>query len=45
VAAWGAGELAITPGPYRAHITATIGGADRMFMPGAEPIITIVAAV
>jgi hypothetical protein len=45
VAAWSSGELAITPGPYRAHITATIGGADRMFMPGAEPIITIVAAV
>jgi hypothetical protein len=45
IAAWSSGELAITPGPYRVHITATTGGADRMFMPGAEPIITIVAAV
>jgi hypothetical protein len=41
--AWAAGELGITPGPYRAKLKATTGGADRRFRPGDEPIITIVA--
>lgn len=45
VVAWSSGELAVTPGPYRLHLTATAAGADRMFMPGDEPVVTIVAAV
>ena len=43
--AWAVGELNIAVGAYRAHLTATTGGADRMFKPGDEPVITIVAAV
>jgi hypothetical protein len=43
--AWTTGELAaVPPAAYRVHLTATTGGADRMFRPGDEPIITIVAA-
>lgn len=45
VAAWSTGELSIAPAVYRVHLTATIGGADRMFRPGDEPRLTIVAAV
>lgn len=41
VAAWAAGELNITPGSYRVHLTATSAGADRVFMPGREPYIVI----
>jgi hypothetical protein len=44
-ASWSAAELAaVTPGAYRARLKATSGGLDRRFMPGNEPIITIVAA-
>lgn len=43
--AWAAGELNPTPGRYRLHLTATTGGADRMFMPGDEPTIVVAAAV
>ena len=45
VVAWATGQLAITPAVYRLHLTATTGGADRMFRPGDEPRVTIVAAV
>lgn len=42
--AWAAGELAVAAAAYRVHLTATTGGADRMFRPGDEPTVTIVAA-
>jgi hypothetical protein len=50
-AAWAAGELATAisvgggAGTYQVHLTATTSGADRMFRPGSEPLIKIMAAV
>ena len=43
--AWSAGELNIAAAAYKLHLTATLSGADRMFRPGDEPVITIVAAL
>lgn len=45
VVAWAPGELNVTAGSYQVHITATTGGADRLFMPGREPVIIIDPAV
>lgn len=44
IVAWAAGELDLTPGLYRMHLKATSGGQDRMYAPGNEPTIQIVAS-
>lgn len=45
VVGWATGELDIEPGVYAVHLTATKEGLDRMFKPGNEPHIKILAAV
>ena len=41
--AWAAAELNIAPASYHLHLTATTGGNDRMFSPGALPEVKITA--
>ena len=42
---WASGQLNITPGTYRLHLTATTGSSDRPYQPGAEDTVVILAAV
>jgi hypothetical protein len=42
--AWAAGDLAVTAGSYWVKLVATASSRDRVFKPGAEDIITIIAA-